>query len=240
MKGEKINVDFGNIIPISTVDWHKRSSCIVFFNRCPLRCIYCQNYKLLENTNLLDVNIVKNKIEESINFVSSVVFSGGEPTSQEKALGALLRFSKRNDLLTGIQTSGYYPLVIKKLVENNTVNKIFLDIKTSLSDADKYRLITGVDDAHKKVVESFKIINMSHHMTLEVRTTVFEPFIDDVFEIAEFLEKDNYRGTYVLQTGIPENAPEGEIRKEKRVSKETMFNMAKKISRDTGIVTRHT
>ncbi len=238
MRKEKNKVDFGHVIPVSTVDWPTRSSCVIFFNKCPFKCIWCQNHKLLENTNLLDVNIIKNKIEESMNFVSAVVFSGGEPTFQGKALETLLRFSKRNDLVTGIQTNGYYPAVIKKLVENNIVNKIFLDIKASPSNAENYELITGVDDANKKVVESFKIINISH-VTFEIRTTVFKPFIDDVFEIAEFLEKDNYRGTYILQTGIQENGPEGDIRKEKRVPDDKMFNMAKKISRDTGIVTKH-
>lgn len=236
---EMINVDLGHVVPISTVDWYKKSSCTIFLNKCPLKCIWCQNHRLLYNTNIVDIDTIKSKIEESMGFVSSVVFSGGEPTMQEKALFYLTRFSRKNDLLTGVQTSGYYPTVLKKLIENDLLDNIFLDIKAPPSDRKKYEAITGVNDACKKVIESFMIINISH-VESEVRTTVFRPFIGDVFEIAKFLEKNNYRGTYVLQTGIPENAPEGEIRKEKRVTRDEMENMVKKITKEIGIVVKYT
>lgn len=239
MKRERISVDFGKVIPVSTVDWHNRSSCIVFLNKCPMKCRYCQNYKLLENTNIVDINIVKRKIEDSINFVSAIIFSGGEPTLQENALDALLRFSKRNDLLTGIQTSGYYPQVLRKLVDNNLLDKIFLDIKASPSNDDNYKAVTGVDDARKKVVESFNIVNISS-VTSEIRTTVFRSFIDEVYDIATFLESRNYRGTYVLQTGIPNNAPEGDIRKEKPVKNTEMDSLSKKVAKETGINVKYT
>jgi len=36
MKREKIDVDFEHIVPVSTVDWYKKSSCVVFFNKCRL------------------------------------------------------------------------------------------------------------------------------------------------------------------------------------------------------------
>ncbi len=236
MKIEKINVDFGHIIPVSTVDWHKKATCMVFLNKCPFRCPYCQNYKLLENTNIIDVNIVKKKIEASFDFVSSIIFSGGEPTAQENALDALLRFSKRNDLMTGIQTNGYYPHVIRKLVDHNLVDKVCMDMKAPPSDSVKYEAMTGVEDANKKMAESFNIVNVSR-ITLEVRTTVFKPFIEDIFDIAQFLESRNYRSTYILQTGIPENSPEGNLRKEKRVSMVELKKIAKNIHRETGIVT---
>ena len=231
---EEVSIDFSNVIQVSTVDWRHRSSCVVFFNKCPLKCIYCQNHKLLENTNMVNINVVKNKIEKSIDFVSSIVFSGGEPTLQEKALDKLARFSRKNDLFVGIQTSGYYPIVLKKLIDNNLLDKIFLDMKTSPLDSVKYRSISGSDDAHIKVIESFRMINTSQ-IESEVRTTIFKPFINDVYNIAEFLEDSDYKGIYVLQTGIPENAPNEEIRKEKRIKSEEMKDIAKKISREVGI-----
>ena len=238
MKRERINVNFGHIIPISTVDWHKKPVCMVFFNGCPFKCIWCQNYKLLDYNQHVDINIVMKKIDESMDFVSGVVFSGGEPTSQENVLDVLLRFVKRHDLLTGIQTNGYYPLVIRKLVDHNLIDKIFLDIKAPISEP-KYKAITGIDDAHKKVVESFNIVNMSQ-VSSEIRTTVFRPFIQDVFDIAAFLESRNYRGTYVLQTGIPNNAPEGDIRKEEPIKSAEMSALSKKVAKETGINVKYT
>ena len=73
MQEEKIGVDFSNIVQVSTVDWHNRSSCVIFFNKCPLRCIWCQNHKLLDKTNIVDINTIKDEIEESSAFVSSFI-----------------------------------------------------------------------------------------------------------------------------------------------------------------------
>jgi len=236
---ERISVDFGKVIPVSTVDWRNKSSCAVFLNRCPLRCVFCQNHTLLENTNIVDINVVKRKIEDSMSFVSAVVFSGGEPTLQEKALDALIRFSRRNDLQTAIQTSGYYPQVLRKLIDSNLLDKIFLDIKASPSNEGNYKAITGVDDARRNAIESFNIINMSS-ITSEIRTTVFRPFINEVYDIARFLENSDYRGTYVLQTGLPENAPTEEIRKEKRIGNAEMSRLSKKVAKETGINVEYT
>lgn len=239
MKKEKISVDLGKVIQVSTVDWYNRSSCVVFFNKCPMRCRFCQNHMLLENTNMVDINVVKRKIEDSMNFVSSVVFSGGEPTLQEKALDSLIRFSRRNDLYTGIQTSGYYPHVLKKLIDSNLLDKVFLDIKASPSNVENYKMITGVDDARKKAVESFNIVNMSN-VTSEIRTTLFRSFMSEAYDIARFLEKNNYRGAYVLQTGLPRNAPTEEIRKEKPIKDIEMHMLSTKIAEETGINVKYT
>ncbi len=233
-----VYIDFGSIVPVSTIDWSGRSSCVIFFNKCPLKCIWCQNYKLLKNTNIIDINIVKSKICDVKRFISSIVFSGGEPTFQYDALYNLIRFAKKQGLYVGIQTSGYYPLVIKKLIDKGILDKIFLDMKASPLDAEKYKLITGSDDAHKKVVESFKIINTSS-VESEIRTTVFRPFIDDVFDIAKFLSDNNYRGVYILQTGIPQNVPEGNMRKEIRIESDEMRSIAKKIMNDMDIIVKY-
>lgn len=231
---EEISVDFGKVIPVSTVDWYSKSSCVVFFNKCPMRCRFCQNHKLLEDTNIVNVNIVKRKIEDSMDFVSAVVFSGGEPTLQENALDHLIRFSRDNGLYVGLQTSGYYPNVLKKLIDNKLLDKIFLDIKASPLNADNYKAVTGVENAHIKVIESFNIIN-TLRVESEIRTTVFRSFIDEVYEIAEFLKMNNYRGVYTLQTGLPGNAPIEEIRKEKPIKSVEMDSLVKKLVIKTGI-----
>jgi pyruvate formate lyase activating enzyme len=235
---EEISVDFSKVIPVSTVDWYGRSSCVVFFNKCPMKCKFCQNHKLLKDTNIVNVDIVKREIEYSMDFVSAVVFSGGEPTLQEKALDHLIRFSRDNGLRVGIQTSGYYPHVLKKLTDDKLLDKVFLDIKAYPLNADKYKAVTGVDNANLKVVESFNIINTSY-VTSEIRTTVFRSFIGEVYEIAGFLKMNNYRGVYTLQTGLPGNSPTEEIRKEKPMKSVEMDNLAKKLASETGICVKY-
>ncbi len=96
-----MRVNFGGVVPISTVDWYGRSAMVIFFNSCPFSCPYCQNFKLLNKVNFIDIEEVEKKILESNSFVSSIVFSGGEPTMQFDALEHLAKFTKYLGLLVG-------------------------------------------------------------------------------------------------------------------------------------------
>jgi len=226
-----LKVNFGGVVSISTLDWRGKSSSVVFFSGCNFRCPYCQNHKIVDKVDWKDIDIIKKGIYQSIDFISAVVFSGGEPTIQVDALLDLAKFSKDQDLLVGIETNGCYPHVLRKLAKKNLVDKIFLDIKAHLLDDDKYRKITGgIIDANKQVIKSLKIENVD----IEPRTTIFRSTLDDILPIAKYL-KDNGYDTYILQQGIPENAPNQEIRKESRVPIKEMEKIAKNISSLVGI-----
>ena len=225
-----LKVNFGGISPISTIDWHGRSSSVIFLSGCNFRCPYCQNHEIVNKVDWRDIDTIKKEIYSSIDFISAVVFSGGEPTMQINVLLDLAKFSKENDLLVGIETNGYYPHVLRQLVEKGLVDKIFIDIKTNPLDDDKYRKITGgIIGANKLIMESLMIKNAG----IEARTTVFRSTVDDVLPIAKYLKECGY-DKYVIQQGIPENAPNEEIRKEKRLTKKEMENIAKDAS-STGI-----
>lgn len=227
-----IKVNFGGIIPISTVDWHGKSSCVIFFNKCPFACQFCQNYKLLDKMNYVDIDIIKKKICDSKDFISAVVFSGGEPTMQYLALKELAKFSKKQGLLVGVQTNGYYTNVLQKLVDDELVDRIFLDIKADPLNPEKYSMITGgITDACRNVIKTLHIQNV----IIEVRTTVFRPLIDDILEIAKYLKEHNFTNTYVIQQCIPKNARQGEIRKEKRISLKELNDISNNVSSLTGI-----
>ncbi|MDP2846021.1 MAG: anaerobic ribonucleoside-triphosphate reductase activating protein, partial [Candidatus Methanoperedens sp.] len=62
---------------------------------------------------------------------------------------------------------------------------------------------------------------------IEVRTTVFRSF-SDVSGIAKSLTGRDC--TYVIQQGIPENAPDNEIRKEKALTREELLTLAQSVS----------
>lgn len=221
-----LKVNFGGIVPVSTIDWHGKSACVIFFGGCNFRCPYCQNHKIVDKVDRRDIDKVKKEIYQSIDFISAIVFSGGEPTMQVYALMELMEFSKENGLLVGIETNGYYSCVLDELVKENLLDKIFLDVKTDPMDNDKYRIITGgIVDANKNIMKSLMIKNVD----IEVRTTVFRSTVDDVLPIAMYL-KDNGYNRYTLQQGIPENAPDGKIRRENRLTKDEMEKIAQDVS----------
>ena len=225
----------GIVIPISTIDWYGRSVSVIFFNGCNFKCLYCSNNNFIKVANqrieplykggsVMEIREIEKMILDAKSFISAVVFSGGEPTTQYEALEHLARFAKEQGLLVGIETNGYYPERLSKLIEKKLLDKIFLDIKAPLDDAKKYSMITrGGEDAAQRARKSLELENVD----IEVRTTVFRPF-SDVLGIAKDLEGKNC--TYVLQQGIPENAPEGEIRKETAFTRDEMMALARSIS----------
>jgi pyruvate formate lyase activating enzyme len=232
----KVNV--GKIVHISTVDWYGRSACVIFFNGCPFRCIWCQNHRLLDCKRFVDISDIEKSITDSEPFISAVVFSGGEPTMQHDELLELAKFVKKQGLFVGIQTNGYFPDILRELARKKLVDKIFLDIKADPLDQEKYCKITGnIYDASHRIVESLQIgydNYMFPNVTIEARTTIFRS-LNDAVEIARYLVEHGYSGTYVIQQGAPWNTPDRKIRKEDILKREEMISIAKNINTDIGL-----
>lgn len=224
----EMKVNVGKIISISTIDWHGRSSHVIFFNGCNFRCPYCQNYKLLDCKRLVDIEKIERGILDAKMFISAVVFSGGEPTMQPDGLIRIAKFVKRQGLLVGIQTNGSFPDVLRELVKRKLADKIFLDIKASPLKGYRYGQITnGAYIAADRVTQSLNIPNI----TIEARTTIFRS-LNDSLEIAKYLVDNNYNGKYVIQQGVPWNTPDDKIRKEDIFTREDMISIAKNITEE--------
>ncbi|MDP2845414.1 MAG: radical SAM protein, partial [Candidatus Methanoperedens sp.] len=140
------------MIPISTIDWYGRSVSVVFFNGCNFKCLYCSNNNFIKVANqrieplyrggyVMDIEELKKHILDAKSFISAVVFSGGEPTTQYEILEHLARFAKEEGLLVGIETNGYYPERLSGLIRLKLLDKMFLDVKAPLDDAQRYSMI---------------------------------------------------------------------------------------------------
>ncbi|MCE5298835.1 MAG: anaerobic ribonucleoside-triphosphate reductase activating protein [Methanoregulaceae archaeon] len=126
----RVNVNYGGFVDASTKDWPGRSVCTVFLRGCPLRCSYCHNAAIQTGKNELEISEVVRKIDGALLLISGVIFSGGEPTLQGDALIALARAAKERGLLVGLQTNGYFPDVLARLIDERLVDRVALDFKT--------------------------------------------------------------------------------------------------------------
>ena len=183
-----MNVNFGGIIPLSTVDWHGRSSIVIFLNGCPFNCSYCHNSDLLKKFNPTDSEIIKKRILESKPFISSVVFLGGEPLLQNEAVEELAAFAKSQNLFVGVHTNGFYPEAVSSLIQKNLADQFFIDIKAPF-EADFYETIIQIpsDQAILNIQKSLQIVDQSP-VGLEIKTTVFPKtigFADDIPKISK-------------------------------------------------------
>lgn len=225
----------GIMIPVSTIDWYGRAASVIFFNGCNFKCLYCSNNNFIRVANqrleplyrggsVIDMKEIEKQILDSRMFISAVVFSGGEPMAHPQELEHLANYAKSLGLLVGIETNGYYPEGLKALIQKKLVDKIFLDVKAPLDDSNAYSRITGgVQDAAGRCCKSL----MLKGVPIEVRTTVFRS-IADVTGIARSLKGQDC--TYVIQQGIPENAPDPEIRKETIFSRDELAELARSVS----------
>jgi len=122
-------------------------------------------------------------------FVDAFVISGGEPLQQPEACARLLRLARSLGLVTGLETSGFYPDRLKRLLEKNIVDKIFLDLKTAIREPD-YEMATGMKGVAAQVRKSLEICYQSA-VPLDARSTIFPelPSLGQIKEIARVLEE---------------------------------------------------
>ncbi|MCD4808112.1 MAG: anaerobic ribonucleoside-triphosphate reductase activating protein [Methanococcoides sp.] len=234
-----MDVNFGEIIPISTIDWHGKASVVLFLRGCPFRCPYCHNYEILTVPDMVDVKELEKKIDNSLIFVSSVVFSGGEPLAQKNAIMHLASYAKNKKLFVGIHTNGYYPDVMEELMDLGLVDKFFIDVKAPLDDPDmygraigygEYSVVPDPADVVKNVRKTLSIIT-EKGMEYELRTTAIRGFIgepDDIAKIASSIAPylSISGAPYVIQQGIPANAMDEIMRDIVPFSRDEMLELA--------------
>jgi pyruvate formate lyase activating enzyme len=173
------------------VDWRGRSACTVFFRGCPLRCSYCQNEAIQTGSDLRETSEIMDMIRTSSPFISSVVFSGGEPTLQKEALLELARFAKKLQLKVGLQTNGQFPATLEALIAGKLVDKIAIDYKTrwegfSSVTGDHSRVSgnTYRDTIKKSIDLCKKALREQDLAELEIVLTVFYENEEYIREIA--------------------------------------------------------
>jgi pyruvate formate lyase activating enzyme len=241
-----MKVNFGGIVPLSTVDWLGRAAMVVFLRGCPLRCPHCHNQMLQTGERLVSLHTISSRIVSEVKgfsaapwtgtmdehslqinledasqrasskpFVNALVLSGGEPLLQIEACSRLFRLARSLKLATGLETSGCFPEGLKKLLAKGLVDKIFLDLKTSLQEP-LYEKATGRAGMAASVEESLAIC-LKSGVALDVRCTIFPdmPTISQLVDISGTLCRlmayypDNRLDSMLLQQGTPR---EGETR----------------------------
>jgi len=180
------------------LDYPSKVAAIVFTQGCNFRCGYCHNPELLEqnkNTKIL--------LDSFISFLKTrqgkldgVVITGGEPTLQPELYDFILKIKELN-FCVKLDTNGTNPEIINKLLLNNLLDYIAMDIKAPL---DKYRQITSVKVNLDNIKKSINLI-LNSKIDYEFRTTVVKSQLsfEDFEKIGQMI---NGAKTYILQKFI--------------------------------------
>jgi pyruvate formate lyase activating enzyme len=200
-----LKFQIGGLQKLSLLDFPKRMCAIVFTTGCNYRCPYCHNFELVENgegdfstEEVLDY-LVKRK-----NVLDGVTITGGEPTLQPGLEDFMKEVKQRTNLQIKLDTNGTNPQIVEKLLKENLVDYVAMDIK---NDFDNYSEVIGIKNYDTaKIKETIKIIK-ENAKEFEFRTTIIKDYHkkENIKKILDYIGKDsNY---YLQQFIVSENVP---------------------------------
>ncbi len=184
----------------SLIDYPGKICSIFFSGGCNMRCRYCHNPELVKARD--EHPVVENDdaitfVEKRRGLLDGIAISGGEPTLS-KNLIPFLRSLRKTGVSIKLDTNGLRPHVIEIALEENLVDYIALDIKTS---PEKYGDLTGRDDAFPYILQTLRAIQNSG-IDYEIRTTCIPSYVefDDIKKIAREIV---FVKRYYLQQFVP-------------------------------------
>ena len=168
----------GGLQKISLIDYPGKISCVIFFSGCNFDCPYCHNPELAKGISLhsgyLSEYLTLGFLESCKDFLDGVVISGGEPTLQK----GLISFCEKIRLMgypVKLDTNGSRPEVIKKLINEDLINYIAMDIKT---DPSHYTTLIKDNSITDDIFLSVRIVKESN-IDYEFRTTCIKPLVNE-------------------------------------------------------------
>ncbi len=211
-----VNPIYG-ITPFSLLDFKDYTSCIVWFSRCNMKCLYCYNPELVFGKGVYDYQYVLDFLEKRKGLLDGVVLSGGECTIHSNFY-QFVEAIKSRGFKVKIDTNGLRPLVIDRLIKNNLVDFISLDFKTHPAD---FKNLTGSKNFFQ--FENTLEILLESKIAFEVRTTIHSELIrpKDFEKMIQFLREKGYKQPYYLQpyrngvktiTELPSSVISGELK----------------------------
>ncbi|MFW6233245.1 MAG: anaerobic ribonucleoside-triphosphate reductase activating protein [Nanoarchaeota archaeon] len=156
------------------IDYPGKIACTIFLYGCNFRCGFCHNPELVikENNNIISENEVLDFLEKRKKYLEGVCITGGEPLiSLNKDF---LRKIKQKGYLIKLDTNGSFPEKLKDFINNNLIDFISMDIKSS---KENYSLITNAKININDIEESIKLI-LNSNLDYELRTTIVDDFHD--------------------------------------------------------------
>jgi pyruvate formate lyase activating enzyme len=223
-------------IGTSLIDYPKTVSCVVFLGKCNFSCPFCHNYEIVldkyidNNPDISKEEIIK-KISDRANFIEGVVITGGEPTLNDDLIDFMSKIKSINsNLKIKLDTNGSNPDILKKIIDDNLVDYIALDIKSS---EEKYQLASTVKDSFFNVFKSIDLLKSSD-IEYEFRTTVVPKIVEreDIIKISEIIKGCK---RYALQQFNNENTLDTAFRVIKPYPNEFFYEVKKYLEDNFGL-----
>ena len=169
---------------VSLIDYPEKISAIIFTHGCNLRCSFCHNPELVLVDFDSNLAVKESELFEYLEGrkgkIDAVVITGGEPLLH-KDIGKLIKKIKDIGYLVKLDSNGFFPKELKRLISKGLIDYIAMDVKWP---EDSYVKYSGDIKALEKIKKSISIIE-NCGIAHEFRTTVVKGIheIEDVEEI---------------------------------------------------------
>lgn len=158
---------------LTLLDFPDRTACTVFTGGCNLRCPFCHNASLvLSPSDEIPLEEFFAFLNKRRGVLDGVCVSGGEPCIQT-GLKDFLAQIKDFGFLVKLDTNGFFPHVLKMLVNSKLVDYVAMDLK---NDRASYARTVGIDGLDLSPIEESIDYLMSGVVDFEFRTTVTRDF----------------------------------------------------------------
>jgi pyruvate formate lyase activating enzyme len=185
----------------SLIEYPDHIATVLFCGGCDFRCPMCHNAKLVvQPDSLADLpqSDIWHFLAQRRQLVNALVVTGGEPTLQS-GLAPFLHQAHQEGIKTKLDTNGYHPKVIRRLLAEGLVDYIAMDIK---APPERYKLLSGCPTLEiGRIEESINLI-LNSRIEYEFRTTVVPGFLqmEDISAIARWISGAK---KYILQQFRP-------------------------------------
>ncbi|HPB68903.1 MAG TPA: anaerobic ribonucleoside-triphosphate reductase activating protein [Candidatus Omnitrophota bacterium] len=192
-------MQIGGFLKCSLVDYPGKVAAVVFTQGCNFRCPFCHNPELVIpasfRTCVPETEVV-GFLEQRRGVLQGLTVTGGEPTLQPD-LSIFLKTVKNLGYSVKLDTNGSQPDVLAVLFQQNLVDYVAMDIKTSLP---LYQKACGVDVDTACIGRSIDLLKTSG-VDYAFRSTAVKPFIEErtLLDIQKVL---NHPQRYILQEFI--------------------------------------
>ncbi|NTW61754.1 anaerobic ribonucleoside-triphosphate reductase activating protein [Candidatus Saccharibacteria bacterium] len=218
----------GGIQKLSLIDYPGHSAAVIFTVGCNFRCGYCHDAELVlpeRHPTAMPIEDVFNFLQKRQGKLDAVVVCGGEPTIHDD-LPEFIHSIKQLGFLVKLDSNGTRPDMLSKIIANNDVDFIAMDIKGPLW---KYSTIASrpVDgDAIKNSISLIIKSGVDH----EFRTTVVKELLD-VKDFDEIGKMVNGAERFALQKFMPAKTLNPQFTRKFAYSDAEMETIRKKMSK---------
>ena len=155
---------------MTLLDFPGRVACTVFLGGCDFRCPFCHNFELADGTAkpVMDSSELLAFLSKRQGLLDGVAITGGEPCLSP-GLPDLLAQIREMGFSTKLDTNGYHPVALARILDAGLADYVAMDVKNS---PEKYARTCGVERIDMGPIRECISILMAQAPDYEFRTTV--------------------------------------------------------------------